>query len=116
MTANTFEGATIFQGTSAGLKELAEDMLQAVRQKVRGEQIVMTTLDVLEPAIQEDELLLWIEAHPETVEQFHGEWVAFDGKTVVGHSRDFAALSQEMISQGREDAILYPALEPNLFV
>jgi hypothetical protein len=74
---------------------------------------VISTNDFLAPPYEQDTLLEWIESHPEVVANYVGEWVAFDGHRIVGHSSNFAEASIQAMNAGAEGAVLYPVIEPN---
>jgi len=56
------------------------------------------------PANSREREWAWLQAHPEALDPYVGQWVALEGEAVVGHGRDAA----EAANQARRRGISVP--------
>jgi hypothetical protein len=65
---------------------------------------------------QRDDTLDWLATQPHLLDDYAGEWVAFDGRTIVAHDPSFLEVMRRVEELGVEHPYLFPVAPQGYFV
>ena len=63
-----------------------------------------------------NDTLEWIATQPHLLDDYVGEWVAFDGRTIVAHDPSFLVVMRRVEELGVERPLLYPVAPADFFI